>query len=156
MINVSVPTCLLLLPCLAASANPPASGLAWGTDLDAGKALAAKEKKDVVVYFTGSAWCPFCKVLHAELLPSRAFADFAKDKVLVMLDYPPMSGRSEEKIKAQPGLARLMRIKEQFGVKLFPTMLVLGPDGKEKARKSGYPKGKAPEAYLAELMAPKS
>lgn len=152
MFNRSITACILALPCLAAIANPPASGLAWGTDLEAGQALAAREKKDIVVYFTGTAWCPYCKVLHAELLPSPAFAGFAKDKVLVMLDYPPMSGRSEEKIKSQPGLARLMRIKEQYQIKVFPTMLVLGPDGQEKGRKTGFPKGKAPEAYLAELL----
>lgn len=152
MSNRSIPACLLLLPALAATANPAAAELPWGTDLDAGKARAATEKKALVVFFTGSAWCPYCKVLHAELLPTRAFAEFAKDKVLVLLDYPPMSGRSEEKIRTQPGLAKLMVIKDQYKIKAFPTMLVLGPDGQEKGRKSGFQKGKAPEAYLAELM----
>lgn len=124
----------------------------WGTDLDAGKARAAKEKKALVVYFTGSAWCPPCKLLHAELLPTRTFAEFAKDKVLVMLDYPPMSGRSAEKIKADPGLGKLMQIKDQYKIQGFPTMVVFGSDGQEKGRKSGFDKGKAPEAYLAELL----
>jgi len=152
MLNRSIHACMLLLPCIVCSANPPEGGIVWGTDLDAGKALAAKEKKDTVVYFTGTAWCPYCKVLHAELLPSDAFAKFAKGRVLVMLDYPPISGRTEEKIKSQPGLAKLMQIKEEYKIKLFPTMLVLGPDGQEKGRKTGFPKGKAPEAYLAELL----
>ena len=128
-----------------------AAGPDWGTDLAAGQARAAKEHKALVVYFTGSTWCPPCKLLHAELLPSKAFADFAKDKVLVMLDYPPLSGRSEDKVKANPALGQLMQIKEQHKVPGFPTMLLFGPDGKEKGRRSGFEKGKPPEAYLADL-----
>lgn len=124
----------------------------WGTDLQAGKAQAAKEGKALVVYFTGSTWCPPCKLLHAELLPSRAFAEFAKVKVLVMLDYPPLSGRSEEKVKANPALAALMQIKGQYSIAGFPTMVVLGADGRELGRKMGYDKGKPPEAYLADLV----
>jgi thiol-disulfide isomerase/thioredoxin len=152
MFNRFVPACLLVLPFLVANANLAATEAGWGTDLDAGKARAAKEKKILVVYFTGSAWCPPCKLLHAELLPSKAFAEFAKEKVLVMLDYPPMTGRSEEKIKANPGLGKLMQIKDQYKVKAFPTMVVLGPDGQEKGRKMGFEKNKAPEAYLTELV----
>jgi thiol-disulfide isomerase/thioredoxin len=143
-------TCLFLLPCLAAL--PSLAAAPWGTDLEAGKAQAAKEKKSLVVYFTGSAWCPPCRLLHAELLPSKTFADFAKDKVLVMLDYPPLSARAAEKVTADPALGRLMKVKDQYKVQMFPTMLVLGPDGQEKGRKVGYDKGAAPGAYLAELM----
>ncbi len=133
------------------------SGLAateagWGTDLEAGKTRAAKEGKALVVYFTGSAWCPPCKLLHAELLPSKAFGDFAKAKVLVMLDYPPLSGRSEEKVKADPALAALMKTKGEYRITGFPTMVVLAADGRELGRKMGYDKGKPPEAYLADLV----
>jgi thiol-disulfide isomerase/thioredoxin len=145
-----VPFIFLAAAMACAALAAPDAG--WGTDFDAGKARAAKEKKALLVYFTGSAWCPPCKLLHAELLPSKAFAEFAKDKVLVMLDYPPISARSQEKIKADPALANLMRVKDHYKIPGFPTMLVLGPDGKEKGRQSGFEKGKAPEAYLAELV----
>ena len=141
-----------LLPALFLAATLSASDLHWGTDLDAGRKQAAKAHKALVVFFTGSAWCPPCKVLHAELLPSKAFADFAQDKVLVMLDYPPLSGRTDEKVKADPALGKLMKLKEEHKVPGFPTMLLVGPDGKERGRKSGFGKGQDPAAYLADLQ----
>ncbi len=145
---------LASLACLAPALLAPALGAAepaWLSDLEAARKIAAKEKKPLLVYFTGSTWCGPCKALHAEVLPSPEFAAFAKRHVLVMLDYPPFSERSDEKVKANPGLARLVALKDQYKVPGFPTMLVLSPAGGELARKTGYGKGTGAAAYLADL-----
>lgn len=124
----------------------------WLTDLAEAKKIAAKEKKPILIYFTGSTWCGPCKLVHGEVLPTPAFAEFSKKHVLVMLDYPPFSERSEEKVKANPALAKRMEFKDRYKVSGFPTMIVLSPTGEEKARRTGYGKGLGPEAYLADLM----
>lgn len=123
----------------------------WLTDLDAGKAKAAAEKKLLVVEFTGSTWCPPCKALHAEVLTSAEFAAWAKDKVLVKLDYPTSKERTPEKIAADPALAKLMQLKEQYAVPGFPTLFVFDAQGKELGRQVGYGKGTGTAAYLAKL-----
>jgi thiol:disulfide interchange protein len=123
----------------------------WLTDLDAGKAKAAAENKPLVVEFTGSTWCPPCKALHAEVLTSAEFAAWAKDKVLVKLDYPTSRERTPEKIAADPALAKLMQLKDQYGVPGFPTLFVFDAQGKEQGKVVGYGKGTGPAAYLAKL-----
>lgn len=125
----------------------------WLTDLDAGKAQAAAEGKQLVVEFTGSTWCPPCKALHAEVLTTAAFAAWAKDKVLVKLDYPRASDRTPEKVAADPALAKLMRLKDEFGVPGFPTMFVYDAQGRELAKVVGYGRGDGPAKYLAQLGA---
>lgn len=125
----------------------------WLTDLDAGKAQAAAEGKQLVVEFTGSTWCPPCKALHAEVLTTAEFAAWAKDKVLVKLDYPRASDRTPEKVAADPALAKLMRLKDEFAVPGFPTMFVYDAQGKEVAKVVGYGRGDGPAKYLAQLGA---
>jgi hypothetical protein len=68
-----------------------------------------------------------------------------------MLDYPPFSERSEEKVKANPALARLVAVKDQFKVPGFPTLLALSPTGQELARHTGYGPGMGAPALLARL-----
>ncbi len=125
----------------------------WLTDLDAGKAQAAAEGKQLVVEFTGSTWCPPCKALHAEVLTTAEFAAWAKDKVLVKLDYPRAGDRTPEKVAADPALAKLMRLKDEFAVPGFPTMFVYDAQGKEVAKVVGYGRGDGPAKYLAQLGA---
>jgi thiol-disulfide isomerase/thioredoxin len=142
-----------LVSLLAVLTLPLSAYEGWLTDLDAGKAQAAAEGKQLVVEFTGSTWCPPCKALHAEVLTTGDFAAWAKDKVLVKLDYPRASERTPEKVAANPALAQLMRLKEAYAVTGFPTMFVYDAKGKELAKVVGYGRGDGPQKYLAQLAA---
>lgn len=143
--------CLLPLLALSLQAAEPV----WLTDLEAGRRSARSTGRPLLVYFTGSTWCPPCKLLHAEVMASPAFEAFAAERVLVKLDYPPLSERAEAKVKADPALGRLMAIKAEFKVTGFPTTVLLGPEGGEKARREGYGKGEGAAAYLAGLQKPR-
>ena len=124
---------------------------AWLTDLELGRQAAAKSGKPMLVYFIGSAWCPQCKLLHAEIMTSAAFETFASSRILVKLDYPPLSERAAEKVKANAALGKLMGIKSEFKVLAFPTTVILDPDGREIARRQGYTKGEGAPAFLVSL-----
>ncbi len=143
--------CLSLLIPMTAMAQEPV----WLTDLGAAKAVAAKENKRILVDFTGSDWCPYCILLHKEVLSTPAFAAFAKDYVLLKLDYPRKAGRTPEKIAADPSLGQLMTLKDQYKISGFPTVMLLDATGAELARQEGYEKGQGPAAYLAALTASK-
>jgi thiol-disulfide isomerase/thioredoxin len=123
----------------------------WMDNLEAAQARAAKEHNGLLLEFTGSAWCPPCIALHKQVLTGAEFATFSQNLVLVALDYPVLSERTPEKIRAKPALARLMAIKEKYDAPGFPTMIRFGPDGKEVARVVGYDGGGA-KAYLAQLQ----
>lgn len=125
------------------------------TDLAAAKALAAKERKQLVIEFSGRTWCPPCKALLAEVLPTPEFAAFARDRVVVHLDYPKRSERTPEKIAADPALAKLIALKDAYKIEGFPTVLLLAPDGAELGRVLGYEDGAGPVKFLAELTGAK-
>ena len=79
-------------------ATPDAKGIVWVEDFEAAKALAAKEKKDLLIDFTGSDWCGWCIKLRKEVFDKPAFAVAAKDYIFVELDYPQQK-KLDPKIK---------------------------------------------------------
>lgn len=139
----------LLLPLMSIALQ--AAEPAWLTDLDAGRQAAKQTRKPLLVYFTGSAWCPPCKLLHAEVMTSAAFETYAAGRILVKLDYPPLSEREASKVKANPVLGNLMEIKSAYKITGFPTSVLLDAEGKEIGRREGYGKGEGAASYLASL-----
>lgn len=47
----------------------------WQTDFHAAKDKAKADNKLLLVDFTGSDWCPWCKKLHEEVFEKDAFKD---------------------------------------------------------------------------------
>jgi len=137
---------LALLAILPAAAAPT-----WLTDLDEAKKVAAKEKKDILVDFTGSDWCGYCIKLHAEVFDKPEFEAFARNYVLVELDFPNKKPQPpEEKAKNKAAQAK-------YGVSGFPTVLLLdAKTGEAFARQSGYGPGTGPKAYLEKFAGAKN
>lgn len=109
----------------------------WETDVDAALALAKKEKKSVMLEFTGSDWCPPCIKMGKEVFSKEEFLKAAsKNYVLVHLDFP--KGDKELADKNEPLL-------EKYKVSGFPTVVLLDAEGKEFSR---FPAMKFPEVKL--------
>jgi thioredoxin-related protein len=122
----------------------------WLTDFTKAQAQAKAEKKMILMDFNGSDWCPPCKVLRKEVLDSQTFRDFAKDNlVLVDVDFPHAKAQTEEQKKANEAL------QHKFKVEGFPTIIILGSDGKELKKTEGY-EGQSPKEFVAELKKLKS
>ena len=106
--------------------------------LDQILAAAQTENKPVVLEFTGSDWCPPCKMMKKEVFSKPAFADFAKkDIIFVTLDFP-RSREQSESIKA-----RNRELAKKFKIEGFPTLVVLDASGKELGRQVGFMGGGA-------------
>jgi thioredoxin-related protein len=133
---------------LMIAALPALAGPKWYTDLDEAKAVAVKENKPLLVDFTGSDWCGYCIKLHAEVFDKPEFEAFAKNYVLVELDFPNKKPQpAEEKAKNKATQAK-------FGVSGFPTVLLLdAKTGEAYGRQSGYGPGSGPKAYIEKLSA---
>jgi thiol-disulfide isomerase/thioredoxin len=133
---------------LMIAALPALAAPKWYTDLDEAKAVAVKENKPLLVDFTGSDWCGYCIKLHAEVFDKPEFEAFAKDYVLVELDFPNKKPQpAEEKAKNKA-------IQAKFAVSGFPTVLLLdAKSGEAYGRQSGYGPGTGPKAYLEKLSA---
>lgn len=111
----------------------PAEHGAWGTDHAAAMAAAKKEKKPVLLLFTGSDWCPPCKKLHAEVFASDEFKAWAKDKVVLLeLDFPRNKEQPAELAKQNKEL------QKEFKVSGYPTVIFVDAKGKKLHSSSGY------------------
>ena len=122
----------------------------WSTDLDKAFAQAKKEKKAVLVEFTGSDWCPPCIAMRKTVFSKKEFVEAASKKfILVELDFP--NGDPELKKKNDP-------FAEKYKIEGFPTVILFDSEGKEYNRffASEYPKTDSFLKHLEEASEKKS
>jgi thioredoxin-related protein len=115
----------------------------WLTDYAAAKAKAKSDNKFVLLDFTGSDWCGYCKRMQAEVFSKQQFQEYAaKNLILVELDFPRSKPQSDA-VKTQN-----TKLANEYGIEGFPTLIVLSPEGKRVANFFGYMEG-GPEAFIA-------
>jgi thioredoxin-related protein len=119
----------------------------WTTDYKAALTTAKTQKKMVLLDFTGSDWCGYCKLLDNEVFTKQSFKDFAdKNFVLVTVDFPQQK-QLPDAVKQQNDA-----LGKQFSIDGYPTLIVLDADGKELGRQVGYDPGSGPDAVIAKLQ----
>ncbi len=117
----------------------------WLTSVPEAKAKAEKEQKLVLMDFTGSDWCGWCKKLDAETFSKSEFIDYAKKNlVLVEVDYPRTKPQSDETKAANKALS------DKYEITGFPTLVAMKPDGTVVWKQVGYLRG-GPSAMIAKL-----
>jgi len=116
----------------------------WSSDPDAAIKTAAKDKKDLLILFTGSDWCPPCKKLEQEVFTDDDFyAESESHFVYIKFDFLKNSPlRDEVKLKNEEWA-------KKFGVDSFPTVVLVDPNLKPYAF-AGYEEGGA-ENFLGML-----
>ena len=118
----------------------------WSTDLDKALAQAKKEKKSVLVEFTGSDWCPWCIKMDKEVLDTPAFKDYAgKNLILMLVDFP-QTKQLPQKVQDQND-----QLQKQYATEGFPTYILIDKDGKVLGQQVGYLDG-GPTAFIAKLQ----
>jgi thioredoxin-related protein len=116
----------------------------WFTDAEAAQAKAKAENKLVLLDFTGSDWCIWCKKLKRDVFDKPEFAQFAESKlVLVEVDFPQHKTLTDAQQQANA------RLEKTYGINSYPTIILLDSDGKQVAR-MGYVFGGA-SAFIAKL-----
>jgi serine/threonine protein kinase/tetratricopeptide (TPR) repeat protein len=101
--------------------------LDWNIDFEAARALAAKEKKDLFVYFTGSDWCGWCLLVKREVFGKDAFIDYVRRHfVLVELDFPEHKARPKN-------YARNFALMRGWGLASFPSLILADAQGRPYA-----------------------
>jgi len=128
---------LVFLSVSACGGDTPGDELNWTTNLEQAIEQAKKENKAVLVNFTGSDWCVWCKKLSGEVFSQDEFAEYAKENlILVMLDFP-RSIQQPDEIKAYN-----QSLAKKYGIRGFPTILIFNSSGNMVA-KTGYQQGGA-------------
>jgi len=120
--------------------------LPWVMDISIAKELARKEGKDILINFTGSDWCGWCKRLDGEVFSVPSFHESAgKQYIYLYLDFP----RSEEARAKVIDEALNSKSREEIGVSVFPTVILADSQMRPYAR-TGYLEG-GPETYLEHI-----
>ncbi len=130
-------------PAGASAQSAEAGPAVWLTDYEEALRVAAEEGKPVLMNFTGSDWCPPCKMLKRDVFSTGDFARYASDElVLLELDFPMQTQQPAELARQNQSL------QEKFSVEAFPTLILLDSAGKETRRTVGYMEG-GPKAFIA-------
>jgi thioredoxin-related protein len=117
----------------------------WLTDFEKAKETAKTDNRHMLIDFSGSDWCGWCIKLDKEVFTQKAFQDYAKDNLVLMLaDFPNDKSKQSAQVQKQN-----KKLADEFGVRGFPTVFVLSPEGKVVGR-TGYQPG-GPEAYVKHI-----
>jgi len=126
----------LFLPLImnAQSMSHDVNGKEWLTDYEKALDVAKNEKKNIMIYFSGSDWCSPCKMLKKDLFQSDEFAKLENNYVLLYIDIPRNSDLLST-TQLQHNKELLSKLNKK-GV--FPLMKILNPKGKELGEYAGY------------------
>lgn len=125
------------------------SELIWHTNFEKAMQLSAKEKKPLMLFFTGSDWCGWCIRLQKEVFHKSEFVAWAKDKViLVELDFPRKKQLEPSMQQQNYGLQNALQVRG------YPTIWFVNAEKKDDGKinlsqlgSTGYVAG-GPEAWL--------
>lgn len=135
----------MVLAAVATLSCCPSWGLDGWTDKPQAAFGAARESgRPILVLFTGSDWCPHCHLLEEHVLATKAFEEWAKDRVeLLVIDLPrqgiPAAVREERSAFCK-----------RYGVKSFPNVVLVAPDGTKIAAQPGYSR-QAADAWIGSV-----
>lgn len=98
--------------------------LHWMDSYDQALQAASKEDKPILLYFTGSDWCGWCKKMDSEVFSSPAFAQEVGNKfVFVKVDFPMNSKLPEAQMRQNA------QLKQRYGVTGYPTVVIVDKQG---------------------------
>ena len=121
----------------------------WTMDFDAAVKEAAAKNLPLMLNFTGSDWCGWCKLMDEKVFAQEEWRKFAAENVmLVTLDFP-----RDKSIVPEKYVERNNTLKEQFGVRGYPTYIVLDSDGETRIGKLGAGRDKTPASFIEEFKA---
>lgn len=131
-------------------AQPPVGNqsIKWYKDYAQAAQAAAKEHKPILLFFTGSDWCGWCKKMHQEVFSSPDFSSqMGNSFVFVDVDFPMNQ-------QLPPDLAQQnTQLKQKYGVTGYPTVIILDSQGNFIAETGYRPGGgKAYADYLKQLL----
>lgn len=108
----------------------------WQTNYEQAVQQSKTTSKPLVLFFTGSDWCGWCNKLDEEAFETSEFASIVSNKfIFVKLDFPLYSNQDQQ-LKIQN-----KKLQEKFGVRSFPTVILIDPKTNQQIGVTGYRPG---------------
>ncbi|MEW4455604.1 thioredoxin fold domain-containing protein [Bremerella sp. JC817] len=118
-------------PCLSGEESD--SAIHWRTDFATAQEEAKQNSKAILLFFTGSDWCVYCKKLEQAAFHDETFIQSIEASFIpVMLDFPT-GFELEEKLTQQNE-----QLRDRYGIQTYPTLLFTDADGRVFGLKLGF------------------
>jgi thioredoxin-related protein len=119
----------------------------WTMDFDAAKQVAAEKNLPILLDFSGSDWCGWCKLMERQVFSQKEWTAYATNSIMqVLIDFPSDKSRIPGKY-----IDRNNKLKDQFEIAGFPTFIILDSDGKTVLGQLSAGENKTPQSFIAEL-----
>ncbi|MEI7945523.1 MAG: thioredoxin family protein [bacterium] len=116
----------------------------WTMDFEAAKALSKEKNLTMLMNFTGSDWCGWCKLMDKNVFSTDDWKKYAKDKlVLVFIDFPKDKKLVPEKL-AEANKA----LSDKFEVQGYPTYILLASDGEKQLGRLSASRDATPPSFI--------
>ena len=142
--------CAALVATSAFAAKPDTDGArvgVWTQDYDAAVALAKTNNLPLMLNFTGSDWCGWCKLMDRQVFSTKEWEAWAKENiVLAFIDFPQKKSLVPEKY-----VDRNKDLSKKYGVRGYPTYVVVDPENGKSIGRLGASRDAAPKKFIAEL-----
>lgn len=124
------------------------SAIQWSASSKEATDKAKQENKAVILLFTGSDWCEWCKKMNKEVFEDPEFIRLTGNRfVFVELDFPM------NKILPLDMAEQNAQLKYKYGITGYPTVVVLDSNGNFVAETGYRPGGgRAYAEYLLGLI----
>ncbi len=120
----------------------------WHSSLEDARVEADATGRPILVNFTGSDWCPACMQLRSSALNSPLFQRFVEKRVVLLeVDFPRGRRLPAAQQQANETLA------SKYGVRAFPTLLLIGANGRTIDNVPAYPSAPQLIAALTQTLA---
>ena len=139
--------CLLALLLVQQESPLGAADAHWLIDFEAAKKQAAQQKKDLLIDFTGSDWCPPCIALHKNVFSKAEFTrQMSQHYVFISLDFPRNKSKQTAKTIEQNA-----QLNKRYKIRGFPTVILADASGKAYDTQVGYP-GNGLDSYMQRIL----
>lgn len=119
----------------------------WLTQISEAKHQAKTNDQAIVMVFSGSDWCRPCMNMKQRVLDHKDFTSYAEEHVVLMeVDFPRRSGNQLSVAQQKHNKA----LAQKYGIRYFPTMVVVNAEGKEIDR-IGYQASMSAADYVKYL-----
>lgn len=119
----------------------------WTMDLKAAWKLAKQKNIPVLLNFTGSDWCYWCKLMDKGVFAKKEWHKYArKNIILVTIDFPRNANIVPKKY-----IQRNQDLKKKYKIRGYPTYLLLTPQQKVIG-KLGASRTATPAWFIKEIQ----
>lgn len=133
-----------LVACALLAAPAAIASDRWLTSYEEALAKAQETGRPVLTIFTGSDWCPHCKTLEQNVLETPTFLSWAEENVVLLMIDLPQNGISQS-VRSERS-----QVCIKYGVRTFPSALLVGPEGEKITVKTGYT-GQSAATWVAQM-----